>query len=49
MVRGQESPETGAVNREKDYWTAYFEKHPGTTLYFCGSEVRSVFIPKETA
>lgn len=38
-----------AVQWEKDYWKAYFEKHPGTTLYFCSSEVRSVFIPKETA
>lgn len=37
-----------AVQWEKDYWKAYFEEHPGTVLYFCSSEVRSVFVPKET-
>lgn len=38
-----------AVQWEKDYWKAYFEEHPGAVLYFCSSEVRSVFVPEEPA
>lgn len=38
-----------AVQWEERYWEDYFKRNPGTVLYFCSSEVRSVFIPEDRA
>ena len=38
-----------AVQWEERYWEDYFKRNPGTVLYFCSSEVRSIFIPEDDA
>lgn len=38
-----------AVQWEEHYWEDYFRRNPGTVLYFCSSEVRSVFISEDEA